>query len=176
MPAIRSEAYLTARMRTADLRDLALRLREARIDGMRAELAATLVDGAPCPVCGSLDHPELCELRGDRVTREQEEAADADAAAAADRAEMTGAKLAAADILVKDLTERLQDAGVDVPADLAGLQATGRPGRDRREPQGRIGPPGQERHPRDRPPGHARHPGRGPRRRRQAPRRADRAA
>jgi DNA repair protein SbcC/Rad50 len=118
------EAYLTARMRTADLRDLALRLREARIDGMRAELAATLVDGAPCPVCGSLDHPELCELRGDRVTREQEEAADADAAAAADRAEMTGAKLAAADILVKDLTGRLQDAGVDVPADLAGLQAT----------------------------------------------------
>jgi DNA repair protein SbcC/Rad50 len=118
------QAYLTARMRTADLRDLALRLREARIDGMRAELAATLVDGAPCPVCGSLDHPELCELRGDRVTREQEEAADADAAAAADQAEMIGAKLAAADIQVKDLTERLQDAGVAIPADLAGLQAT----------------------------------------------------
>ena len=117
------QAYLTARMLTADLRDLALRLREARIDGMRAELAATLVDGAPCPVCGSLDHPELCELRGDRVTREQEEAADADAAAAADQAEMTGAKLAAADILVKDLTERLQDAGIDIPADLAGLRA-----------------------------------------------------
>ena len=95
-------------MRTADLRDLALRLREARIDGMRAELAATLVDGAPCPVCGSLDHPELCELRGDRVTREQEEAADADAAVAADQAEMVGAKLAAADILVKDLTGRLK--------------------------------------------------------------------
>ena len=118
------QAYLTARMRTADLRDLALRLREARIDGMRAELAATLVDGAPCPVCGSLDHPELCELRGDRVTREQEEAADADAAVAADQAEMVGAKLAAADILVKDLTGRLQDAGVDIPADLAGLPVT----------------------------------------------------
>jgi DNA repair protein SbcC/Rad50 len=118
------QAYLAARMRTADLRDLALRLREARIDGMRAELAATLTDGAPCPVCGSLDHPELCELRGDRVTREQEEAADADAAAAADQAEMTGAKLAAADILVADLTARLQEAGFTIPADLAGLQAT----------------------------------------------------
>jgi DNA repair protein SbcC/Rad50 len=118
------EAYLAARMRTADLRELALRLREARIDGMRAELAATLVDGAPCPVCGSLDHPELCELRGDRVTREQEEAADADAAIAADQAEMTGARLAAADIQVADLTTRLHDAGFAVPADLAGLQAT----------------------------------------------------
>ena len=95
----------------------------ARIDGMRAELAATLVDGAPCPVCGSLDHPELCELRGERVTREQEEAADADAAAAADRAEMTGAKLAAADILVADLTVRLAASGFTAAADLPTLGA-----------------------------------------------------
>ena len=90
---------------------------------MRAELAATLVDGAPCPVCGSLDHPELCELRGERVTREQEDAADAEAAAAADRAEMIGAKLAAADILVADLTARLKGGGFSAPADLATLEA-----------------------------------------------------
>ncbi len=63
-------------------------LRMARIDGMRAELAAALLDGAPCPVCGSLDHPELCEFQGERVTREQEEAADAEAAVASERAEM----------------------------------------------------------------------------------------
>ena len=117
------DAYFAARLRTSDLRDEASRLREARIDGMRAELAATLVDGAPCPVCGSLDHPELCELRGERVTREQEEAADAAAAAAADRAETAGAKLAAADILIADLTARLAGAGFDVPADLATLEA-----------------------------------------------------
>jgi len=117
------EAYVAARLETSDLRDEASGLREARIDGMRAELAATLVDGAPCPVCGSLDHPELCELRGDRVTREQEEAADAAAAAAADRAEMIGAKLAAADILVADLTARLEDAGFIAAADLPTLEA-----------------------------------------------------
>ena len=117
------DAYFSARLETSDLRDQASRLREARIDGMRAELAATLVDGAPCPVCGSLDHPELCELRGERVTREQEEAADAEAAAAADRAEIFGAKLAAADILVGDLTARLEAAGFTVPADLATLEA-----------------------------------------------------
>jgi DNA repair protein SbcC/Rad50 len=117
------DAYFAARLETSDLRDEASRLREARIDGMRAELAATLVDGAPCPVCGSLDHPDLCELRGERVTREQEEAADAEAAAAADRAETAGAKLAAADILITDLTSRLAGAGFDVPADLATLEA-----------------------------------------------------
>ena len=81
---------------------------------MRAELAATLVDGAPCPVCGSLDHPELCELRGERVTRDQEEAADAEAAQASEQAEMVGAKLAAADVLVNDLSGRLADAGFAV--------------------------------------------------------------
>jgi len=117
------DAYFGARLETSAFRDEASRLREARIDGMRAELAATLVDGAPCPVCGSLDHPELCELRGERVTREQEEAADAEAAAAADRAEIFGAKLAAADILIADLTARLEAAGFTAPVDLATLAA-----------------------------------------------------
>ena len=98
------EAYISAKLEYVELFEEASRLRRARIDGMRAELAATLVDGAPCPVCGSLDHPELCELRGERVTRDQEEAADAEAGQASDRAEMVGAKLAAADVLVNDLS------------------------------------------------------------------------
>jgi exonuclease SbcC len=118
-----SEAYLSAKIETVDLLEEAYRLRTARFDGMRAELAATLVDGSPCPVCGSLDHPELCELRGERVTRDQEEAADAQAALATEKAEMIGAKLAAADVLVADLTVRLEDAGFTVAADLASLQA-----------------------------------------------------
>ena len=96
---------------------------------MRAELAATLVDGAPCPVCGSLDHPELCELRGERVTREQEEAADAEAVVAAEKAEVIGAKLGAADERVSHLSARLEQAGfigaVD-RAEAARLDATAR--------------------------------------------------
>ena len=111
------QAYFAAKMEYLELFEEATRLRRARIDGMRAELAATLVDGAPCPVCGSLDHPELCELRGERVTRDQEEAADAEAAQASEQAEMAGAKLAAADVLVADLSDRLADAGFEVPAD-----------------------------------------------------------
>ena len=117
------EAYFAAKMEYLEFFEEASRLRRARIDGMRAELAATLVDGAPCPVCGSLDHPELCELRGERVTREQEEAADARAIQASERAETIGARLGAADVRVTDLSSRLEEAGFAVAADLASLRA-----------------------------------------------------
>ena len=112
-------AYVDAKLEAAELVAAATRLREARIDGMRAELAATLVDGAPCPVCGSLDHPELCELRGERVTRDQEEAADAEAAIAAEKAEVIGAKLGAADERVGHLSARLEQAGFAAAGDRA---------------------------------------------------------
>ena len=116
-----SQAYIAAKLEHAELVDEAARLRMARIDGMRAELAAALVDGAPCPVCGSLDHPELCELTGERVTREQEEAAVAEAATAAERAETIGARLGAADVRVSDLSARIEAAGFAVAADLPTL-------------------------------------------------------
>jgi exonuclease SbcC len=118
-----SEAYVAVKLDYIHLFEEASRLRRERIDNMRAELAAALVDGAPCPVCGSLDHPELCELRGDRVTREQEEAADAAAAEAAERAETIGARLGIADAQVSDLSARLESAGFTVAADLISLQA-----------------------------------------------------
>jgi exonuclease SbcC len=118
-----ADAYVAAKIEHADLLSEAARLRMARIDGMRAELAATLVDGAPCPVCGSLEHPELCELSGEQVTREQEEAAVAEASAASERAETTGARLGAADERVATLSSRLADAGFAAAADPAWLQA-----------------------------------------------------
>jgi DNA repair protein SbcC/Rad50 len=121
-----SQAYITAKIEHAELINEAARLRMARIDGMRAELAAALVDGTPCPVCGSLDHPELCELTGERVTREQEEAADAEAATAGERAETIGARLGAADVRVTDLSARLEGAGFAVAADLPTLAAEAR--------------------------------------------------
>ncbi len=118
-----ADAYVAAKIEHADLLTEAARLRMARIDGMRAELAATLVDGAPCPVCGSLEHPELCELSGEQVTREQEEAAVAAASAASERAETTGARLGAADERVATLSSRLADAGFAAAADPAWLRA-----------------------------------------------------
>ncbi|MBV9448463.1 MAG: SMC family ATPase [Streptosporangiaceae bacterium] len=108
------QEHLAAREEAVGLREEASRLREARIDGMRAELAADLADGMPCPVCGSLDHPELCELRGERVTREQEEAATARAEAAARAAEAIGEKVTEAQTRVSDLAARLAEAGFAV--------------------------------------------------------------
>jgi DNA repair protein SbcC/Rad50 len=118
-----SQAYIAAKLEHAELLDEAARLRMARIDGMRAELAAALVDGTPCPVCGSLEHPELCELTGERVTREQEEVAVAEAATAGERMETIGARLGVADARVGDLASRLESAGFAVAADLPSLRA-----------------------------------------------------
>ncbi|MEV0345965.1 SMC family ATPase [Nonomuraea sp. NPDC050680] len=43
--------------RAQGLREHWLDVRQARIDGMAAELARDLSDGSPCSVCGSADHP-----------------------------------------------------------------------------------------------------------------------
>jgi exonuclease SbcC len=112
------KAHLTAREQAADLRDVAQRLRQVRIDSMRAELAAPLTDGTPCPVCGSLDHPDLCELPpGERVSREQEEGATAEYEQAAARRDDAGQRVAAAQARLDQLSQRLTEAGFAALAD-----------------------------------------------------------
>ncbi|MCZ4520702.1 SMC family ATPase [Rhodococcus ruber] len=66
-----------------------LDLRERRIDGMAAELAARLKDGEPCQVCGSAAHPHPAAASTSTVTKAQEDkaaAAERKAAAALDQA------------------------------------------------------------------------------------------
>ncbi|MDT0275101.1 SMC family ATPase [Blastococcus goldschmidtiae] len=70
------EAWLDARERWNDLRT-------QRLDGMAAELAAGLVDGSACPVCGAAEHPSPAQPGGPLVTRDDEDAARV----AAERAE-----------------------------------------------------------------------------------------
>ncbi|RNM11140.1 AAA family ATPase [Nocardioides pocheonensis] len=52
-----------------------LEIREARINGMAAELAGALAVGCACPVCGSASHPSPARAGALAVGREREDAA-----------------------------------------------------------------------------------------------------
>jgi exonuclease SbcC len=91
------------RERWIDAREQWLSLRGQRLDGMAAELAAGLVSGADCPVCGATEHPRPAEHEGPTVSAADEqaarevveatEAAHTAAAAEADRQERELAEL-----------------------------------------------------------------------------------
>ncbi|MEU5281440.1 SMC family ATPase [Streptomyces asoensis] len=52
-----------------------LDLKEQRLNGIAAELAATLADGTPCAVCGATEHPAPARKVAGHVDREAEERA-----------------------------------------------------------------------------------------------------
>ncbi|MEW2528246.1 SMC family ATPase [Streptomyces sp. NPDC047071] len=92
-----TEAAATARERAVTAREDAARahahwltLKERRLAGIAAELAAHLTDGAPCAVCGATEHPapaRRAEGHVDRATEEAALAAHQRAEEAAQRAE-----------------------------------------------------------------------------------------
>ncbi|MEV4297982.1 SMC family ATPase [Microbispora rosea] len=84
-------------------RDRLQEVRQARIDGMAAELAAGLVAGAPCAVCGATEHPSPAAPAGRAATADDEQAAQ-EAFEAAQRAREE------AETTVAALSSRLGDA------------------------------------------------------------------
>ncbi|WP_265521474.1 AAA family ATPase [Oerskovia flava] len=76
-------------------------VRTARINGIAGEIATGLVDGDPCPVCGSADHPAPAVVTPDHVSSEDVEAAEHVRAAAEEALQVAGAA-------VHTLTERLE--------------------------------------------------------------------
>jgi DNA repair protein SbcC/Rad50 len=111
-------AHTAAREIALELRSRALDVRQARLEGMAAEIAHGLAVGASCPVCGSHEHPQ--------------KAARPDGApdAAAERAAQKAADAAAADehlrdVEARDLATRLEHATARAgdPADLDELRA-----------------------------------------------------
>ncbi|MEU1878332.1 AAA family ATPase [Streptosporangium sp. NPDC020072] len=97
------------------LRDRLQDLRQARIDGMAAELAAELVPGEPCAVCGSPEHPHPAARSGRAPTPEDERAAQTDHDAAVERRRNAETAVAA---LTSRLEEALAVAG-DTPVEQA---------------------------------------------------------
>ncbi|MFE3329712.1 AAA family ATPase [Streptomyces sp. NPDC059176] len=64
-----------ARDRAGSARDDWLDLKERRLRGIAAELAAGLLPGEPCAVCGSVEHPSPAEADDSHVDRAREDAA-----------------------------------------------------------------------------------------------------
>ncbi|MFE9699943.1 AAA family ATPase [Streptomyces sp. NPDC006270] len=69
------QVLVEARERALDAHETWLGLRERRLRDIAAELAAQLVDGAPCTVCGSAEHPAPATEGDGHVDRATEEAA-----------------------------------------------------------------------------------------------------
>jgi exonuclease SbcC len=89
-----------------------LGLRQARLDGMAAELAAVLHDGDDCPVCGSTEHPRPAQAAPGAVSK------DAEDVAAAEVAELEVSRIAAAETvatLAAALAAARSAAGGDTP-------------------------------------------------------------
>ena len=119
-----SARLTTARARVVELRDVLqhhtqawLDVREARLDGMAAEIAGRLAVGAECPVCGSCDHPHPAsaalgapDAAAEKAARARVDTAEAEHLAAQDRERSLATQLAVAE----------QEAGAD---DLDVLQA-----------------------------------------------------
>src|SRR5664279_5692962 len=105
-----TSALLVADRRVVDARRRAVALREARVDGMIAELSAALDAGTPCPVCGSLEHPDPSEVRGGRVSREEEVRAVAEAEELARQAREMAAQHAAQQAKADAVAARLAEA------------------------------------------------------------------
>ncbi|SFP36105.1 exonuclease SbcC [Amycolatopsis arida] len=103
------EAHQLARERLLDLR-------ERRLAGMAAELAARLSPGTPCPVCGGAEHPAPATAASGSVGEAEERAVAERERAADERRQQAVAARHRADAALATLRERL---GGRTPDELA---------------------------------------------------------
>ncbi|MDT9683070.1 SMC family ATPase [Streptomyces sp. TRM76323] len=124
--AAAAEARLaTAREQAGTAHETWLDLRERRLRGIAAELAAHLEEGAPCAVCGSAEHPSPARPTADHVDRAAEagayeahvRAAEARTAAERDLAAVREALAAAAAEAVEEPPPGVPGAGAGPDGD-----------------------------------------------------------
>lgn len=102
--------------------DTHLALLQRRLEGMAAELAGSLVDGLPCPVCGGADHPRPAQPAESAVSPDQVDDARSRRAAAERTAEDTRRTLDGLVTTYADLAARADGAdagGLRIELDVA---------------------------------------------------------
>ncbi|WP_297615852.1 AAA family ATPase [Nocardia sp.] len=115
-----------------DARERTLALREQRLAGMAAELAGALVDGDPCAVCGSAEHPAPARAGELAVSNEAEDAAVKVERAAETAREQAGQLVAELERTIEVLVERGGDADkAELASGLAAAEARWAEARDR---------------------------------------------
>ena len=102
-----AQEHLSARETAVSLAVKAADLRAANVNSMIARLAFALADDCPCPVCGSLAHPDKSELLDEGVSSEDEDRARIEAEAAQALVAEVEARLATDQARLADLTSRL---------------------------------------------------------------------
>ncbi|MGO4616198.1 AAA family ATPase [Nocardia sp. 2TAF39] len=102
--------FETARTAHLDAKELVLDLRERRLTGMAAELAGELVDGRPCAVCGSADHPVPAQPTVTAVSKAEEDAAVVAERAAEDHRDRVLARITGLEREIEALIARGGDA------------------------------------------------------------------
>ena len=108
-----AEQHLSARETAVSLTTKANDLRTASVNSMIARLAFQLEDDCPCPVCGSVEHPDKSLLLDEGVSTEDEERAWRDAEAAQAVVADLGAQLAADQARLTDLDARVAGHSLD---------------------------------------------------------------
>ncbi|QER86398.1 AAA family ATPase [Streptomyces tendae] len=117
-----AEQARAAREQALAARQHWLDLKEQRLNGIAAELAAGLSDGAPCAVCGATEHPAPARRDAGHVDRETEERAltayqraedrrtEADRRLSAVREELAAAGAGAGDTPTERLARELDES------------------------------------------------------------------
>jgi DNA repair protein SbcC/Rad50 len=111
LQAAASERNEQARGAHLDARESLADLREQRIAGMAAELAAGLGVDDACPVCGSADHPSPAQPADGAVTKADEDTARVAEQSRALDAEVAAAALAEVEQRVRELSARVGGGG-----------------------------------------------------------------